>query len=96
MVEAVMNTTREERVKGTDDIRLFVRSWRPDGTARGVVALVPGFNAHSGYYGWAAEQLTASGNVRRLPSGMAAWLRDSALTQDYLLSNIEYVLAPSI
>jgi SAM-dependent methyltransferase len=26
------------------------------------------------------------------PSGMAAWLRDSALTQDYLLSNIEYVL----
>jgi len=25
---------------------------------------------------------------------MAAWLRDSALTQDYLLSNIEYVLAP--
>ena len=38
--------------------------------------------------------LTASGTVRRLPSGMAAWLRDSALTQDYLLSNIEYVLAP--
>ena len=61
MVEAVMNTTREERVKGTDDVRLFVRSWRPDGTARGVVALVPGFNAHSGYYGWAAEQLVASG-----------------------------------
>jgi len=25
---------------------------------------------------------------------MAAWLRDSALTQDFLLSNIEYVLAP--
>jgi ubiquinone/menaquinone biosynthesis C-methylase UbiE len=40
------------------------------------------------------EQLTASGTVRRLPSGMAAWLRDSALTQDFLLSNIEYVLAP--
>jgi alpha-beta hydrolase superfamily lysophospholipase len=61
MVEAAVNTMREERVTGTDDVALFVRSWRPDGRARGVVALVPGFNAHSGYYGWAAEQLTASG-----------------------------------
>jgi alpha-beta hydrolase superfamily lysophospholipase len=61
MVEAAVNTGREERITGTDDVALFVRSWRPDGRARGVVALVPGFNAHSGYYAWAAEQLTASG-----------------------------------
>jgi SAM-dependent methyltransferase len=40
------------------------------------------------------EQLTASGTVRRLPAGLGTWLRDSALTQDFLLSNIEYVLAP--
>lgn len=40
---------------------IFIRSWRPDGKARGVVAIVPGFNSHSGYYTWVAEQFTASG-----------------------------------
>src|SRR2546425_7051614 len=53
-------TQHEEKVKGAGDLNLFVRSWRPDGEARGVVAIVPGFNAHSGYYGWAAEQFTAT------------------------------------
>lgn len=33
----------------------------PDGAARGVVVIVPGFNAHSGYYQWVAGQFTASG-----------------------------------
>jgi alpha-beta hydrolase superfamily lysophospholipase len=61
MVEAGAPTLREERVKGPDGITLFVRSWRRGGRARGVVALVPGFNGHSGYYGWPAEQLMASG-----------------------------------
>src|SRR5262249_32326786 len=36
---------------------------RPDATARGVVVIVPGFNSHSGYYGWVAEQLVAAGLV---------------------------------
>jgi len=54
-------TQHEERVKGAGDLNLFVRSWRPEGEARGVVAIVPGFNGHSGYYGWAAEQFTATG-----------------------------------
>src|SRR5262249_19672820 len=40
---------------------LFVRSWRPTGNARGVVAIVPGFNAHSGYYSWTGEQLAGNG-----------------------------------
>jgi len=50
----------EERLETTGGHTLFVRSWRPDGSARGVVVIVPGFNSHSGYYGWAAEQLVAS------------------------------------
>ncbi|PYR55050.1 MAG: alpha/beta hydrolase [Acidobacteria bacterium] len=54
-------TQHEERVQGAGDLNLFVRSWRPEGEARGLVAIVPGFNAHSGYYGWAAEQFTATG-----------------------------------
>jgi len=54
-------TRREESVRNPDDLNLFVRSWRPEGTPRAVVALVPGFNSHSGYYAWPAEQLEASG-----------------------------------
>jgi acylglycerol lipase len=54
-------TRHEETVRGASGLNLFVRSWRPEGRARGVVAVVPGFNSHSGYYGWAAEQCTAAG-----------------------------------
>jgi len=38
-----------------------MRSWRPDGQARGVVVIVPGFNSHSGYYAWAADQFATTG-----------------------------------
>jgi SAM-dependent methyltransferase len=40
------------------------------------------------------EELAVSGTVRRLPSRLAQRLRDSSVTQDFLLNNIEYVLAP--
>jgi SAM-dependent methyltransferase len=39
------------------------------------------------------EELSVSGTVRRLPAALAEWLRNSSITQDYLLNNIEYVLA---
>ena len=39
------------------------------------------------------EELHVTATVRRLPAAIARWLRDSALTQDALISNIEYVLA---
>jgi SAM-dependent methyltransferase len=39
------------------------------------------------------EELHATATVRRLPAPIGRWLRDSALTQDALISNIEYVLA---
>jgi SAM-dependent methyltransferase len=39
------------------------------------------------------EELHVTGTVRRLPAPIGRWLRDSALTQDALISNIEYVLA---
>ena len=38
------------------------------------------------------EELHATATVRRLPSRLANWLRESPLTQDALISNIEYVL----
>jgi ubiquinone/menaquinone biosynthesis C-methylase UbiE len=39
------------------------------------------------------EELHVTGTVRRMPAPVARWLRDSALTQDVLISNMEYVLA---
>jgi SAM-dependent methyltransferase len=39
------------------------------------------------------EELHVTATVRRLPGAMARWLRDSLLTQDALISNMEYVLA---
>ncbi len=50
----------ESNFKGVGGLNIFLRSWRPaSGTARGVVAIVPGFNSHSGYYEWVAAQLAA-------------------------------------
>lgn len=52
---------KEEFVENYSGLKLFVRSWQPSGTPRAVVAICPGFNSHSGYYLWVAEQLAASG-----------------------------------
>jgi len=52
---------REESIAGTGGLKITVRSWQPGGKARGVVAIVHGFNSHSGHYFWVADQLTASG-----------------------------------
>jgi acylglycerol lipase len=38
-------------------LRIFFRAWRPSVPPRAVVVIVPGFNAHSGYYAWTAGQL---------------------------------------
>jgi alpha-beta hydrolase superfamily lysophospholipase len=54
-------TTNQETVEGVSGLKIFFRSWHPDGKARGTVVIVPGFNAHSSYYGWVAEQFVADG-----------------------------------
>ena len=50
----------EETIEGAGG-KIFVRSWRPDAAPRGVVIICHGFNAHSGQYGWVAEQFVAHG-----------------------------------
>jgi acylglycerol lipase len=50
-----------ERVEGADGLRIFFRSLRPKENPRAFVVIVPGFNAHSGYYAWVAEQFVATG-----------------------------------
>ena len=54
-------TNSGERVEGASGLRIFFRSLRPKEKPRAVVIIVPGFNAHSGYYAWVAEQFVATG-----------------------------------
>lgn len=51
----------ESTFRNSDGMNIFTRSWLPEGTARGVVAMIHGFNSHSGYYQWVAQQLVADG-----------------------------------
>jgi acylglycerol lipase len=51
----------EGNFKGVGGFNIFFRSWRPGGPPRGVVVIVPGFNSHSGYYAWVADQFVAAG-----------------------------------
>jgi len=54
---------KEEMIEGKGGLKIFVRSWRPEGAAdpRAIVALVHGLKAHSGLYDWPAQQLSARG-----------------------------------
>src|SRR5436853_3179617 len=61
IVADAFGQAREETIDGSGGLKIFVRSLRPAGKVRGVVAIVPGFNSHSGYYGWVAEQFVAQG-----------------------------------
>jgi len=60
MPSTVMTVT-EGRLEGVGGLQIFYRTWRPARLLRGVVVVVHGFNAHSGQYAWAAEQLNADG-----------------------------------
>ena len=61
MAQGVANGVREDRFQTNSGLNIFYRAWRPDGQASGVVVIVPGFNSHSGYYGWVADQLRGDG-----------------------------------
>src|SRR5437899_1250085 len=56
-VTQVERTATERTFQTADGLRIFYRAWRPDDDPRAVICIVPGFNSHSGYYAWAAEQL---------------------------------------
>ena len=51
----------EEDFTSFDGLRIHMRSWQPAKAPRGIVAICPGVNAHSGHYVWTAESLTARG-----------------------------------
>src|SRR5262245_35850926 len=50
---------KESTFEGVGGLKIFTRSWQPEGETRGVVIIVPGFNSHSGQYLWVGEQFAA-------------------------------------
>jgi acylglycerol lipase len=61
MPQPSLSTANQETVEGVSGLKIFFRSWRPSERPRATVVIIPGFNAHSGYYGWVAEQFVANG-----------------------------------
>jgi acylglycerol lipase len=51
----------QDKFKSTGGLNIAYRTWRPAMPPRAVMVIVHGFNAHSGQYGWAAEQFVADG-----------------------------------
>ena len=47
--------------EGVGGLKIATKSWKPATTACGVMVLIHGFNAHSGYMEWPAEQFAANG-----------------------------------
>ena len=60
-------TITEETVEGAGGAKIFIRSWLPEAKAKALVVLCHGLNAHSGYYGWTAEQLVGAGYAAYAP-----------------------------
>ena len=53
---------KESSFPGVGGLNIFTRAWMPrQGKPRAVMILIHGFNAHSGYMQWPAEQFAASG-----------------------------------
>ena len=51
----------ESSFEGVGGLKIFTRAWLPQRDPRAVIILIHGFNAHSGYMRWPAEQFAASG-----------------------------------
>jgi len=60
MLQTIDLKAKEEFLQGAAG-KLFVRSWQPEGKSRAALVFVPGFNAHSGYFLWAGQQLASLG-----------------------------------
>lgn len=51
----------ESTFEGVGGLNIATRSWQPEGKPRGLMILIHGFNAHSGYMVWPGEQFSANG-----------------------------------
>lgn len=51
---------KESSFEGVGGLKIATKSWPANGKARGIMILIHGFNAHSGYMKWPAEQFAAN------------------------------------
>lgn len=51
----------EDTFKGVAGVNIATRSWTAEGAVRGIILFVHGFNSHSGYFKWPAEQFASRG-----------------------------------
>lgn len=63
MDQQLKTTVSEASFKGRGDLNIAYREWTPALPPRAIMLIVPGFNSHSAYFGWAAEQLASLGFV---------------------------------
>jgi acylglycerol lipase len=61
MSKSERNIEEESTFQSVGGMTIAYRAWRATGRARGLVVIVPGFNSHSGYYGWVAKQFNELG-----------------------------------
>src|SRR5262245_57020582 len=54
-------SAKEETFESVGGVKIFLRSWIPQGTERAVVAIFHGVNSHGGQYLWTAEQFVQAG-----------------------------------
>lgn len=54
-------TRREAGFTGHGGLKIAYRVWAPAGDPAAIMLIVPGFNSHSAYFDWAAEQLASLG-----------------------------------
>ncbi len=47
----------DEMFDGVGGLKIFARSWHPEGKARATVVINHGFKSHGGLYAWVAQQL---------------------------------------
>jgi acylglycerol lipase len=58
---AVVTLPTKKSFQSSNGLKIAFRQWDAQQPAKAIVAIVPGFNAHSGYYQWVADQLTTHG-----------------------------------
>jgi acylglycerol lipase len=61
MNQAGRSVEEEATFQGAGGLAIAYHSWHTTAPARGLIVIVPGFNSHSGYYGWAAKHLVDLG-----------------------------------
>ena len=52
---------KESSFEGVGGLKIATKSWEAAGKARGIMILIHGFNAHSGYMEWPGEQFASNG-----------------------------------